>query len=109
MRIVFNTSPLILLEKIQKLDLLNQLYHEIIIPEAVFDEIRAKTSMEAEQISKFLKEDKFYLRKASRETLTTLSSNLGYGEREAKDIIFYFAYRRDGGLIRIQWFEDSRI
>ena len=40
--VVSDTSCLILLSKIGKLDLLKQLYSEIFIPEAVYDEIIAK-------------------------------------------------------------------
>lgn len=49
MRVVCNTSPLILLAKIQRLELLAQLYDEIIIPEAVLDEIWTKSSWETDQ------------------------------------------------------------
>ena len=39
MRVVSNTSPLINLAWIGQLDLLRELYGELLIPEAVWDEI----------------------------------------------------------------------
>jgi len=39
MRVVSNTSPIINLANVGQLDLLNQLYGDIIIPQAVFHEI----------------------------------------------------------------------
>ncbi len=83
MRVVCNTSPLILLAKIQRLDLLVKLYSEIIIPEAVLDEILIKPSSEKDRISALLKEGKYHRQKASNETLSKLSPDLGHGEREA--------------------------
>lgn len=43
--VVSDTSCLILLSKINKLTLLKQLYSEIYIPEAVYNEIVAKQEM----------------------------------------------------------------
>ncbi len=39
MKVVVNSSPLIFLTKIGKLDLLNKLFNEIIIPKAVYKEV----------------------------------------------------------------------
>jgi len=39
MRAVVNSSPLIFLAKIGKLDLLNKLFDEVIIPKAVYEEV----------------------------------------------------------------------
>ena len=44
MKIVSNTTPIISLASIKKLDLLREIFKEIIIPEAVYDEIKAKES-----------------------------------------------------------------
>ena len=38
-KVVSNTTPIISLLKIRKLDILQELYHKIIIPKAVFQEI----------------------------------------------------------------------
>lgn len=42
MRVVSNTSPLINLARVGQLDLLHQLYGELMIPEAVWDEVVVK-------------------------------------------------------------------
>jgi predicted nucleic acid-binding protein len=83
LRIVCNTSPLILLAKIQRLDLLIQLYHELIIPKAVLNEISARSSEEANQILTLLKDGKLNLREASKAAVEGLPEDLGPGEREA--------------------------
>lgn len=83
MRVVCNTSPLILLAKIQRLELLAQLYNEIIIPEAVLDEIWTKSSWETDQINALLEGRKYHRRKASKESTAELSADLGHGERES--------------------------
>lgn len=47
MRVVSNTSPLINLARIARLDLLHQLYGELMIPEAVWDEVVVKGAGQA--------------------------------------------------------------
>ena len=44
MTVVSNTTPIIALSSIGKLDLLHELFGEIIVPEAVYFEIKAKKS-----------------------------------------------------------------
>jgi len=83
MRVVCDTSPLILLSKIRRLDLLAELYEEVIIPSSVLDEVGAKPGKEAEQIRALLQSPRFRLRKAMKRTLQELPSGLGRGEREA--------------------------
>ena len=80
MRVVCNTSPLILLAKIQRIDLLIQLYDEIIVPEAVLDEICSKSTWETDPIRSLLEGRKFHRRNTSEETLAKLSPDLGHGE-----------------------------
>lgn len=56
MKIVSNTTPIISLASIGKLVLLKDLFNEIIIPEAVYDEIRAKESYGYKEVeSEFIK------------------------------------------------------
>ena len=44
MIVISNTTPIISLASIQKIDILEQLFGEIIVPQAVYDEIKAKES-----------------------------------------------------------------
>ena len=59
MIVVCNTSPLILLAKIRRLDLLAQLYDEVIIPGSVLDEAGAKPDEEIAEIQTLLQGRKF--------------------------------------------------
>lgn len=42
-RVIVNSTPIILLSNINQLDILKQIYGEIIIPQAVYNEVTAKT------------------------------------------------------------------
>lgn len=44
-RVIVNSTPLIVLSNINKLDLLKSLYKEIYIPQSVFDEVTAKADL----------------------------------------------------------------
>lgn len=44
MKTVCNATPIISLSSVNKLDILKELFHTVIIPEAVYSEIRAKES-----------------------------------------------------------------
>ena len=46
MKVVMNASPIILLHKINRLDLLNKLFECVLIPEAVVQEINAVNSLD---------------------------------------------------------------
>jgi len=83
MRAVCDTSPLILLSKVRRLDLLAELYEEVTIPASVMDEMRAKPGREMEQIRVLLQSPKLQLRRATKRTLEGLPPGLGRGEREA--------------------------
>ncbi len=82
MKIVCNTSPLILLAKIDRIDTLNRLYSELLIPKAVADEIGAKPGKENDQVQALLKKGTLQLRRPSAKILTELPVDLGRGERE---------------------------
>lgn len=83
MKIVCNTSPLILLAKIDRLDILIRLYREPMIPTAVEDELSEKPGQENDQVKAFLKEGKLQLRRVSEKILARIPVDLGRGEREA--------------------------
>lgn len=83
MRVGCNTSPLILLGKIGQLDLLWQLYDEVIIPTAVLDEIAAKPGKEAKRIRALIRSRRFRLGRATKRALKGVPGDLGAGEREA--------------------------
>lgn len=83
MRVICNTSPLILLAKIRRLDLLDQLYDKVSIPSSVLKEVEAKPGKETELIQSLLQRQKFQLRQATKRTLEELPPGLGAGEREA--------------------------
>ena len=80
---VCNTSPLLVLAKIQRLDLLTQLYARLVIPRAVFDEIGAKADDAAAQIQALVATPRVTVQRATPQTLAGLPVDLGAGEREA--------------------------
>ena len=83
MKIVCNTSPLILLAKIGRLDTLIRLYSAPMISEAVLDELSTKPGKENDQVQAFLKKGTLQLRQVAEKILAELPVDLGRGEREA--------------------------
>ena len=83
MKVVCNTSPLILLAKIGRLDTLIRLYSEPMIPKAVVDELSTKPGKENDQIQALLKKGTLQLRQVAEKILAELPIDLGRGEREA--------------------------
>ena len=83
MNVVWNTSPLLVLAKIQRLALLTQLYARLVLPEAVFDEIGAKADDAAAQIQALVVTPSVTVQRATPQTLAGLPVDLGAGEREA--------------------------
>ena len=83
MKVVCNTSPLILLAKIHRLELLAQLYGEVIVPASVLEEMEAKPGNEVEQVRTLLQSRGFRLQRATERTLDEVPPDLGAGEREA--------------------------
>lgn len=78
--LVINASPLIGLAKARQLDLLPQLYSQILIPQAVFEEVvsQGKGRPGAEEISRAS-----WIEIRSPRTLLAHSESLGKGEAEA--------------------------
>lgn len=51
-RVIVNSTPIIVLSNIYRLDILKALYGQIIIPQAVYDEVTAKSDSACYQITK---------------------------------------------------------
>jgi predicted nucleic acid-binding protein len=83
MTVVCNTSPLLVLAKIQRLGLLTQLYARLVIPGAVVDEVGAKADDAAVQIQALVATPRVTVQRATPQTLAGLPGDLGPGEREA--------------------------
>lgn len=82
MKVITNTSPLLLLAKIRRLDLLRQLFDEILIAGAVYEEINAKLACETKEINVLIQTKVIYLREARTDIVKNLPVDLGKGERE---------------------------
>ncbi len=82
MSVVCDTSPLILLAKIRRLDLLFQLYQEIVVPASVLAEVTAKSGKEADQIHALVTDKKCQVRQATFNAVRGFPAELGPGERE---------------------------
>jgi hypothetical protein len=83
LKVVLNTSPQILLAKIGRLDLLTQLYSDILIPASVLDELIAKPGGEIKKIQALIRAGDFQVQKAANENIDRIPADLGVGEREA--------------------------
>jgi hypothetical protein len=83
LKVVCNTSPLILLAKIDRLGLLFRLYDEVAIPVSVLGEIRARSTEETTAIEALVKNQVLQLQRGSPEVLESVPADLGAGEREA--------------------------
>lgn len=83
MSVVCDTSPLILLAKIGRLELLSSLYGEVAVPTAVLAEIDAKPGKDAEKIRAQLQSQAFFLRDAPHTVLQESPPELGAGEHAA--------------------------
>ena len=83
MKVVSNTSPLILLAKIEQTHLLTELYAQILIPKAVLEEIYKKDSKEQENIKSFIKGPACTVIEPDKTFLDLVTSRLGMGERAA--------------------------
>ncbi|WP_297067284.1 DUF3368 domain-containing protein [Thermococcus sp.] len=79
MRIVFNTSPLIFLEKLKYLNKIFDVFSEVIIPKAVYDEIRAKNDESSKKIAELVNMGKIRILQVNAEGI----GGLHRGETEA--------------------------
>jgi predicted nucleic acid-binding protein len=83
LKAVCNTSPLILLSKIEKLGLIFQLFGNVIAPQAVIDEIKAGSDDLAHILNNLIDVKKLIVRKAGAKYLKDIPFDIGAGEREA--------------------------
>ena len=83
MRVISDTSPLILLAKIGRLELLFQLYGQVVVPVSVLDEIRGRSTEETTAIESLVENQALEIQRGSPEALERVPADLGAGEREA--------------------------
>ncbi|MFM6036661.1 MAG: DUF3368 domain-containing protein [Sphaerospermopsis kisseleviana] len=84
MKIVFNSSPLIFLSRLDFLDLFLTVEAEFLLPESVKEEISAKQDQSSIHINKLISENKLTLQKVQLVSLANrLNEFLGIGESEA--------------------------
>lgn len=79
MKTIFNTSPLIFLEKLKYIDKVVNVFSEVIIPSAVYDEIRAKNDESSKRIAELVKMGKIKVFQVDAENIVGLHK----GETEA--------------------------
>lgn len=82
MKVVVNTSPLILLAKIHRLQLLARLYQKVMIPAAVWEELSAKPGSDSAGIQAFCEAQGIIPRRPAQRWLRSVPLELGKGERE---------------------------
>ena len=94
MKAVSNASPLILLAKINSLDLLFNIFDEIYIPPAVFEEVVTKGKEEnhsdAILVADAVKMGKIVIKEPNESKLSLSSSNLHFGEIQAIQLALTF-------------------
>lgn len=83
MSAVCNTNPLILLAKIHRLDLLPQLYDEVLIPAAVLEELAVRRGQEVRQVRALLRRRQLQVRTVTKRMLKGIPAEMGAGERES--------------------------
>jgi len=84
-KVIFNSSPLINLSKIKSLNLIEKIYGQVIIPEAVNEEvvISGKTKENIEGIIQLIEKDIVKIVKVKNRSLVkSFQMNLDYGESE---------------------------
>ncbi|NIM14014.1 MAG: DUF3368 domain-containing protein [Candidatus Aminicenantes bacterium] len=84
-KVVCNSSPVIGLAKINRLDIIEKLYQEIIIPEAVFDELitKGKDKDKTAEIKRLIDRNIVTVQEVKNlELIRLLRKDLDYGESE---------------------------
>ena len=83
--VIFNSSPLINLAKIDSLNLIEKIYQEVIIPEAVHEEVlvAGENKENTKKISNLIDENIIKIKKVSNQELVkSFRIELDYGEAE---------------------------
>jgi predicted nucleic acid-binding protein len=83
LNVVCNISPLLLLAKIDQLELLTGLYDAVLVPKSVLNEIESKLDKATMAIRERVRNQAFKIREADPQALVTIPADLGSGEREA--------------------------
>jgi predicted nucleic acid-binding protein len=81
MKVVSNTSPLIAFSKINRFDILKELFGKIVIPETVYEEFSANCTDEEKQ--RFIIAREIFIDKVRVDEIYHFSRKLGRGEQEA--------------------------
>lgn len=105
MRIVCDTSPLILLAKIDRLELLFRLYTQTAIPISVLDEVRVRPTEETTAIESLVENQAIQIQRVSPQVLESVPADLGAGEREA----IALAIETDANMIVLDDREGRRV
>ena len=106
--VIFNSSPLINLSKIKSLDLIEKIYEQVIIPEAVNEEvvISGKSKENVEKIVKLIEKEILEVVKVKNRSLVkSFQMNLDYGESE----VLALAIDMDASLIIIDEKEARQV
>ena len=83
LKVICTSSPLINLSNIDRLDLLESLYKQVIIPKAVYDEIIIKGKQDSQKLSKLITGEILRVQKVLNTSLIkALNKDLDYGESE---------------------------
>ena len=106
MTVIPDTSPLILLAKIEQLELLSALYDAIWVPQSVLDEVRVRNQSDTESIERWCHEQwHISVGQPSDFPLQTLPAELGAGERAA----IALAMEREADLVILDDQEGRRL
>ncbi len=84
-KVICNSSPIIGLAKVDRLDIIEKLYEEIIVPEAVFDELitKGRDKDKTTEINELIDQNIVIVQKVNnRELIRALRKDLDYGESE---------------------------
>jgi hypothetical protein len=103
--VVLDTSPLILLAKIEQLELLTALYDTILIPWSVLDKVKARRRADTRAVLCWCDERSISVLRASERYVHTLPKELGAGERAALAL----AMERDAELVVLDDQEGRRL